>query len=82
MKVQLIYVLFSEARIYWGGMAARIIMWDLGASNGVVHIIDNILSDHSDLNRDISASSQLTPSAMVIVSVSLLVAHLLTLLRL
>lgn len=51
-------------------------MWDLGASNGVVHIIDNILSDYSDLSRDISASSALTGNSLIFGSVSLLLVYL------
>ena len=32
----------SVVRILWGSMSARVIMWDIGASNGVVHIIDQV----------------------------------------
>ncbi|KAL4216515.1 hypothetical protein ACF0H5_024238 [Mactra antiquata] len=47
-------------RLYWGGQAARLIMWDMGATNGVVHIIDTVLSNMDDLDRDISGSSAIS----------------------
>ena len=71
------FLCITAARVYWGGMAAEVIMWDLGASNGVVHIIDNFLSDHTDLNRDISAGSHLAANSVFFGSMSLLVALLL-----
>lgn len=66
----------SDVRVYWGSNAAKVIMWDLGASNGVVHIIDNVLSDYSDLSRDISASSALAGSSLIFGSISLLLVYL------
>lgn len=39
----------NTVRVSWRGMSARVIMWDLGATNGVVHIIDTVLSSVSDI---------------------------------
>ncbi|KAH3860021.1 hypothetical protein DPMN_022913 [Dreissena polymorpha] len=62
----------NTVRLLWGSMSARVIMWDIGATNGIVHIIDNILSDTSDLSRDISGSTATSSSIFVISIVSCL----------
>ncbi|XP_053387380.1 myb-like protein P [Mercenaria mercenaria] len=50
----------NTVRLSWSGMSARVIMSDLGATNGVVHIIDTVLSQLSDQTVDISASTALS----------------------
>lgn len=50
--------LFPDAYILFEGVRAKIIRADIGATNGVVHIISSVLFMPEDLNRDISGTSQ------------------------
>ncbi|XP_061190847.1 uncharacterized protein LOC133198963 [Saccostrea echinata] len=50
-----------EVRIYFGGASANVIHMDEGATNGVIHIIDQLLFVQEDLTRNIK-----TPSEVVV----------------
>ena len=68
------YVSISVARLTWSPgdrpgqrVSAKVIMWDLGATNGVVHVIDNVLSQNSDLTIDPNGAKTYTASLFTIV---------------
>ena len=46
-------------------------MWDLGATNGIVHVIDQVLSDSQDQSVDISGASYIVSSTVLLVSMLL-----------
>jgi hypothetical protein len=53
-------MLFVDVRIYFGGASANVIHMDEGATNGVIHIVDQLLFVNEDLTRDVSSAGQLT----------------------
>ncbi|XP_061190366.1 uncharacterized protein LOC133198263 [Saccostrea echinata] len=46
-----------DVRIYFGGASANVIHMDEGATNGVMHIIDQLLFVQEDLTRNITSSN-------------------------
>ncbi|XP_061190363.1 uncharacterized protein LOC133198258 [Saccostrea echinata] len=48
-----------DVRIFFGGASAKVIHMDEGATNGVMHIIDQLLFVREDLTRNITSSSNL-----------------------
>jgi uncharacterized surface protein with fasciclin (FAS1) repeats len=43
-------------RINFGGASANVIHMDEGATNGVIHIVDQLLFVNEDLTRDVSST--------------------------
>ncbi|KAK3094568.1 hypothetical protein FSP39_003488 [Pinctada imbricata] len=55
-----------DVRIYFSGASANVIHMDEGATNGVMHIIDNILFVNEDLTRDISGSYHIMGNTILV----------------
>ena len=66
-----LFCILTEVRVLWKGQSARVIMWDLGATNGIVHVIDQVLSDSQDQSVDISGASYIVSSTVLLVSMLL-----------
>ncbi|KAK7482161.1 hypothetical protein BaRGS_00026626 [Batillaria attramentaria] len=49
---------YNYAYLYYKGKQAKIIHTDLGATNGVVHIIDEVIFVEDDLTRDVSLATR------------------------
>lgn len=49
-----------DVRIYFGGASSNVIHMDEGATNGVIHIIDQLLFVNEDLTRDVSSACHVT----------------------
>lgn len=52
--------------VYFQNEVARVIHSDLGATNGIIHFVDNVLATRDDLTRDVSSSSQLRGSLLLL----------------
>lgn len=64
------------AYLYFEGKQARIVHSDLGATNGVVHIIDEVMFVEKDLTRLVSPAVRCQVYSSVVVLLSLLVVWL------
>ncbi|XP_050398114.1 transforming growth factor-beta-induced protein ig-h3 [Patella vulgata] len=54
--------------LYYKGQRTRVIHSDLGATNGVIHIVDRVLYEQDDLTRQISAATTIFKSYFIILS--------------
>ena len=63
-------------RIYFGGAKANVIHMDEGATNGVMHIIDQLLFVNDDLTRDVSAGGHVTFTQWLILGTILITQFL------
>lgn len=52
----------NDVRILWKDQSSSAIMWDLGATNGIVHIVDKILSDSDDQHLNVFPTTSSTTS--------------------
>ncbi|XP_078329328.1 fasciclin-1-like isoform X2 [Crassostrea virginica] len=65
-----------DVRIYFGGAKANVIHMDEGATNGVMHIIDQLLFVNDDLTRDVSAGGHVTFTQWLILGTILITQFL------
>ncbi|XP_062591198.1 uncharacterized protein LOC134252705 isoform X1 [Saccostrea cucullata] len=55
-----------DVRIYFGGASANVIHMDEGATNGVMHIIDQLLFVQDDLTRNVNSAGHVTFSLWLV----------------
>ncbi|XP_048748872.2 uncharacterized protein LOC125661046 isoform X1 [Ostrea edulis] len=61
-----------DVRIYFGGASANVIHMDEGATNGVIHIVDQLLFVNEDLTRDVSSVGHTTVTLWLVLGTLLL----------
>nr|XP_011435844.1 fasciclin-1 isoform X1 [Crassostrea gigas] len=70
-----------DVRIYFGGASSNVIHMDEGATNGVIHIIDQLLFVNEDLTRDVSSARLVTFSLWLLLGTIFIARWLLRFMR-
>ncbi|XP_033725389.1 fasciclin-1-like [Pecten maximus] len=71
-SIRILKSMDRDVKIQFSGVTANVISMDIGATNGLIHIIDRLLYVPEDLTRDVSRGADVRYSILVIVTMALI----------
>ncbi|OWF39283.1 fasciclin-1-like [Mizuhopecten yessoensis] len=70
-SIRILKSMDRDVKIQFSGVTANVISMDIGATNGLIHIIDRLLYVQEDLTRDVSRGADVRYSLLVIVTMAI-----------